>query len=105
MNFITMERLILNALKWRIFMFPTLNKMIKEVVLVEKKHLTTEFYTQIMKKIVLHRSLAYMPPSRIVFTLVRAVDGYADASDVERIFRFMLYLLKITEDASSFAEE
>ena len=42
-------------------------------------------------RITLHKNLAYMPPSTVVFTLMNAAD---QCTDVEKCFKYLLFCLK-----------
>ena len=61
------------------------------------KPVDEDFLTQIIGKIIFHKSLAYMPPSKLAFTLISASDKF-EVQDVEKAFKYLLYLLKQDPD-------
>jgi len=100
-DFLKMEQIMLRVLEWSI-QTPTVNGLVHEVFLTQQqkceKNFSPQFLTQIMKKIIFHTNLAYMPPSKVAFTLLTASDHYAEVEDVDKTFKYLLYLLKQEPD-------
>jgi len=98
-DFLKMEQIMLRVLEWSI-LTPTVNGLVQEVSLTQKieKNFSSQFLTQIIKKIIFHSNLAYMPPSIVAFSLLSASDRYANAEDVDKTFKYLLYLLKQDPD-------
>ena len=44
--------------------------------------------------VLIHHNLSYMPPSKLSFSLISAVDQCPRVNDVEKTFQLLLYLLK-----------
>jgi len=104
-DFLKMERIMLLVLEWKV-VTPSVNVLVREVSLIQNgKDFNQTFLTNIIKRIVFHKSLAYMPPSKVAFSLMSAADCDAGAEDVNKTFRYLLYLLKQApdEDEESFA--
>jgi len=96
-DFLKMERIMLRVLEWNI-QTPMIHNLVREVALIQNlKPVDEEFLTKIIRKIIFHHSLAYMPPSKLAFTLISASDKF-EVQDVEKAFRYLLYLLKQEPD-------
>lgn len=96
-DFLKMERIMLRVLEWNI-QTPMIHNLVREVALIQNlKPVDEDFLTQIIGKIIFHKSLAYMPPSKLAFTLISASDKF-EVQDVEKAFKYLLYLLKQDPD-------
>lgn len=96
-DFLKMERIMLRVLEWNI-QTPMIHNLVREVALIQNlKPVDEDFLTQIIGKIIFHKSLAYMPPSKLAFTLISASDKF-EVQDVEKAFKYLLYLLKQEPD-------
>lgn len=97
-DFLKMEQIMLIVLEWNI-LTPTVNVLVREVSLIQNvKDFNPQFMTDIIKKIIFHKNLAYMPPSKVAFSLISAADCQAEPEDVEKTFKYLLYLLKQEPD-------
>lgn len=97
-DFLKMEAIMLLVLEWKV-LSPTVNVLVREVALLQNvKSFTSQFLTNMIQKIIYHKNLAYMPPSKVAFSLVSAADFAAESQDVEKTFKYLLYLLKQDPD-------
>lgn len=92
-DFIKMERIMLRVLEWNL-LSPNVNILLREVCLAQNINLSSDFIIPMLKMIIIHKSLAYMPPSKLAFSLISVVDQYNKVEDVEKTFKYLLYLLK-----------
>jgi len=98
-DFLKMEQIMLLVLEWNI-LTPNVNVLIREVALIQNpvKDFNPHFISSMVKKIIFHKNLAYMPPSKVAFSLISASDYGAQVEDVEKTFNYLLYLLKQDPD-------
>jgi len=98
-DFLKMEQIILLVLEWNI-LTPTVNILVREVSLIQNpiKDFNPQFVSNMIKKVIFHKNLAYMPPSKVAFSLISASDYGAEPKDVEKTFKYLLYLLKQDPD-------
>lgn len=89
-DFIKMERIMLRVLEWNL-MFPNVNILLREVCLAQNIQLSQDFVIPMLKRITMHKNLAYMPPSKVVFSLISAADNF---KNVDKSFKYLLYMLK-----------
>lgn len=69
-DFLKMEQIMLIVLEWKI-LTPTINIMVREISLVQhSKAYHPQFLANMVRKIVCHKNLAYMPPSKVIDFLV-----------------------------------
>jgi hypothetical protein len=98
-DFLKMEQIMLLVLEWNI-LTPTVNVLVREVSLIQNpvRDFNPNFLTNLIKKVIFHKNLAYMPPSKVAFSLISASDHNAEVEDVEKTFKYLLYLLKQDPD-------
>lgn len=64
-DFLKMEQIMLVVLEWNI-LTPTVNVLIREVSLIQNvKDFNPHFVTNMIKKIIFHKTMAYLPPSKV----------------------------------------
>ena len=99
LDFLKMEQIMLIVLEWNI-LTPTVNVLIREAALLQKpiKDFNPHFISSMVKKIIFHRNLAYMPPSKVAFSLISVSEYGAQVEDVKKTFNYLLYLLKQEPD-------
>ena len=99
LDFLKMEQIMLIVLEWNI-LTPTVNVLIREAALLQKpvKDFNPHFISSMVKKIIFHRNLAYMPPSKVAFSLISASEYGAQVEDVQKTFNYLLYLLRQESD-------
>lgn len=99
LDFLKMEQIMLIVLEWNI-LTPTVNVLIREAALLQKpvKDFNPHFISSMVKKIIFHRNLAYMPPSKVAFSLISASEYGAQVEDDKKTFNYLLYLLKQEPD-------
>jgi len=99
LDFLKMEQIMLLVLEWNI-LTPTVNVLIREAALLQKpvKDFNPHFISSMVKKIIFHKNLAYMPPSKVAFSLISATEYGAQVEDVQKTFNYLLYLLKQDPD-------
>lgn len=96
-DFLKMERIMLRVLEWNV-MTPMIHNLVREVALIQHlKPVDEDFLAKIIRKILFHKTLAYMPPSKVAFSLISASDMF-EVQDVEKAFNYLLYLLKQEPD-------
>ena len=61
-----MEQIVLLVLEWNI-LTPTVNVLVREVSLIQNpvKDFNPHFMSNMIKKVIFHKNLAYMPPSKV----------------------------------------
>lgn len=92
-DFLKMERIMLRVLEWNV-LTPMIHNLVREVVLIQHlKPVDEDFLAKIIRKILFHKTLAYMPPSKVAFSLISASDKF-EVQDVDKAFNYLLYLLK-----------
>jgi len=92
-DFIKMERIMLRSLDWNL-MSPNVHVLLREVCLAQKISLSSDFVISMLKRVIIHHNLPYMPPSKLSFSLISAVDQCPRVNDVDKTFQLLLYLLK-----------
>jgi len=92
-DFIKMERIMLRSLDWNL-LSPNVHVLLREVCLAQKISLSSDFVISMLKRVLIHHNLSYMPPSKLSFSLISAVDQCPRVNDVEKTFQLLLYLLK-----------
>ena len=99
LDFLKMEQIMLIVLEWNI-LNPTVNVLIREAALLQKpvKDFNPHFISSMVKKIIFHRNLAYMPPSKVAFSLISASKYGAQFENGKKTFNYLLYLLKQEPD-------
>ena len=85
LDFLKMEQIMLIVLEWNI-LTPTVNVLIREAALLQKlvKDFNPHFISSMVKKIIFHRNLAYMPPSKVAFSLISASEYGAQVENVKK---------------------
>ena len=84
---------MLRVLEWNV-LTPMIHNLVREVVLIQHlKPVDEDFLAKIIRKILFHKTLAYMPPSKVAFSLISASDKL-EVQDVDKAFNYLLYLLK-----------
>ena len=65
-DFLKMEQIVLLVLEWNI-LTPTVNVLVREVSLIQNpvKDFNPHFMSNMIKKVIFHKNLAYMPPSKV----------------------------------------
>lgn len=98
-DFLKMEQIVLLVLEWNI-LTPTVNVLVREVSLIQNpvKDFNPHFMSNMIKKVIFHKNLAYMPPSKVAFSLISASDYGAEVEHVDKAFKYLLYLLKQDPD-------
>lgn len=92
-DFIKMERIMLRSLDWNL-LSPNVHVLLREVCLAQKISLSSDFVISMLKRVITHHNLPYMPPSKLSFSLISAVDQCPRVNDVDKTFQLLLYLLK-----------
>ena len=66
-DFLKMEQIMLLVLEWNI-LTPTVNVLVREVSLIQNpvRDFNPNFLTNMIKKVIFHKNLAYMPPSKVL---------------------------------------
>ena len=86
-DFLKMEQIVLLVLEWNI-LTPTVNVLVREVSLIQNpvKDFNPHFMSNMIKKVIFHKNLAYMPPSKVRICTVIAHQFQNQSPEKVHIF-------------------